>query len=420
MALYGGDDVSALVFDAGSHSFRAGYAGEEIPSIDIPSFIGVRNNDEHSINGLKTTRETFIGGSEVYTPRKETEIRTYMKDGLIEDWDLFEKVLDHVYDRSLGIESRYHGVLMSEAPWVSKEKREKLTELMFEKYNVPAFFTIKSPVLAAFSNGKSTGLVVDSGASQTYAAPVYDGYCLTQAVVRSNIGGDTIVDQFEKHFEKEGIEIVAPYKIATKQETSTGEKAKWVEKKFDYQVTESFEKFMKKQVIEDVAASALHLIDNIENENLEALTSYEYGFSTGLNHEFKSERYKIAESLFNLKYLQAEDSIKETLLDIPSVVVTSCSMADIDMRHQLYSNVMVTGGNSLIEGFSERLNHGLAVKNSQTIKIRVQGQTTVLERKFGTWIGGSISASLGSFQQLWISKMEYDESGKNIVEKKCA
>ena len=41
------------------------------------------------------------------------------------------------------------------------------------------------------------------------------------------------------------------------------------------------------------------------------------------------------------------------------------------------------------------------------------------ERKYSVWIGGSILASLSTFQQMWISKQEYDESGPQIVHRKC-
>ena len=62
----------------------------------------------------------------------------------------------------------------------------------------------------------------------------------------------------------------------------------------------------------------------------------------------------------------------------------------------MYSNLMVTGGNSLILGFTERLNHDLAHKCPPTVKLRVQAAVTPSERKFGAWIGGSILGSLVS------------------------
>lgn len=87
---------------------------------------------------------------------------------------------------------------------------------MFEKYNIPAFFLCKNAVLTAFANGRSTGLVIDSGASQTSAIPVHDGYVLQQAIVKSPLAGDFITAQCRQMFEEKNIEIVPPYVIASK------------------------------------------------------------------------------------------------------------------------------------------------------------------------------------------------------------
>ncbi|CEF67857.1 Brahma associated protein 55kD [Strongyloides ratti] len=417
--LYAGEDVGALVFDSGSYSFRAGYAGEECPSIDIPASVGVRNKIEETPDGTRETRETFIGDIDLYIPRSNTEIKGYMKDGMIEEWDLFEQVMDYIYNKCFRVEPSLHGVLFSEAPWTTKDKREKLTELMFEKYNVPAFYTVKSPVLTCFAHGKASGLVVDSGASQTYASSVHDGYCLINSVVKSNLGGDTIVDQMKKYLDRCNVDIIPSYRIASKEEYKEGEKPLYKLKDI-VEVTESFETYHKKKIIEDVVAATLQLVDNIETEDLESTVPGEYDFSTGLHKEIKRDRVTIPESLFNIKYLDVEEKIKETIMDIPTAVVACCSNSDVDLRNTLYSNVIVTGGNSLIDGFSERLNHGIAVKCPPTVKIRFNSGTTPMEKRFGAWIGGSIVASLGTFQQLWISKAEYEESGKVIVNKKCS
>ena len=62
-------------------------------------------------------------------------------------------------------------------------------------FQVPAFFLVKSAVLAAFANGRSTGLVLDSGATHTSAVPVHDGYVLQHAIIKSPLGGDFLVNQ---------------------------------------------------------------------------------------------------------------------------------------------------------------------------------------------------------------------------------
>jgi len=114
------------------------------------------------------------------------------------------------------------------------------------------------------------------------------------------------------------------------------------------------------------------------------------------------------------------DTAKATLMSVPQVAATSVGMCDVDMRPSLYANMMITGGNSLVMGFIERLNHDLAHRSAASMKLRVSGANMPIERRFGAWIGGSIVSALGTFQQLWIGKGEYEESGKSIVGKKCA
>ena len=80
-------------------------------------------------------------------------------------------------------------LLFTEAALHNKEARIKLTEFMFEKYQVPAIFIGKAPVLASFSCGRSTAIIVDSGNKTTYATPVHDGYALQKCIIKYDIGG---------------------------------------------------------------------------------------------------------------------------------------------------------------------------------------------------------------------------------------
>lgn len=69
---------------------------------------------------------------------------------MVEDWDAFQAILDHTFNKHLKSDPALHPILMSEAPWNARAKREKLTELMFEHYNIPAFFLCKTAVLTAY------------------------------------------------------------------------------------------------------------------------------------------------------------------------------------------------------------------------------------------------------------------------------
>lgn len=417
------------MFDAGSHTFRVGFAGDEYPKGDIPSYVAIqepepdadiemKENEEQK--NVKKERKVFIGTNLITVAKPRTTLENFMKDGMIENWEIFENLLDYSYQYILRSEAQYHPALFTESAWNDKAKRERLTELMFEKYNVPAFFLCKNAVLTAFANGRTSGLVVDSGATQTSAVPVYDGYAVSHAVVRSPIGGDVICEQLQYMLDEQNIEVVPIYKIAGKEEVSENETPRWTKRKRLPEVTESYDKFMKKQVLEDMAASILQLCDTpLDAEYAEKLPSAPYSFPNGFTKEFLAERIKVPESLFDLKYLRNMPVTQSSLLNVTQIAATAAGMCDIDIRPTLYSGLMVTGGNSLILGFTERLNHDLAHKCPPTIKLRVSAAPTPMERRFGAWIGGSILGSLGSFQQMWIAKSEYDETGRSIVENRC-
>ena len=89
---------------------------------------------------------------------------------------------------------------------------------------------------------------------------------------------------------------------------------------------------------------------------------------------------------------------------------------DVDIRKDLYANVVLSGGTTMFLGIGERMTKELTALAPSTMKIKVVAPP---ERKYSVWIGGSILSSLSTFQQMWISKGEYDEFGPTIVHRKC-
>ena len=108
-----------------------------------------------------------------------------------------------------------------------------------------------------------------------------------------------------------------------------------------------------------------------------------------------------------------------SLKGLQTMVLDSISFCDPDVRKDLFSSVLLTGGNSLLPNLGARLEKELVALGPQTSKIKVLAQQAQLERRFSAWIGGSILASLGSFQQMWLSKAEYDENGAQLIHRKA-
>ena len=311
--VYGGDEVGALVFDPGHFSLRVGYAGEDCPKAEIPTFVGIspdENSEAMDIGeSAKTKKKFHIDTTSINFPKAGMDVGTYMRDGMVTDWDMFEQVLDYSYKKIIQSQSEEHPVLFSEAPWNKKDRREQLCEIMFEKYNVPAFFLVKNAVLSAFANGRSTALVVDSGATHTSAIPVHDGYVLQHAIVKSPLGADFLTGQCQQFLQESGLEIIPPYMIKEKKEVTEGQKAQWTKKSVLPEVTKSWHDYQVREVVRDFQQEVLQVHDApYQEEIVGQIPGVPHEFPNGYNLEYGAERFKIAEALFDPGSSKLSDS----------------------------------------------------------------------------------------------------------------
>ncbi|XP_004700850.1 actin, alpha skeletal muscle [Echinops telfairi] len=123
-----------------------------------------------------------------------------------------------------------------------------------------------------------------------------------------------------------------------------------------------------------------------------------------------NERFLCPEALFQPSFLGMEScGIHETTFN-------SIMKCDIDIRKDLYANTVLSGGTTMYPGIADRMHKEITALAPSTMKIKIIAPP---ERKYSVWIGGSILASLSTFQQMWTSKQEYDESGPSIVHRKC-
>jgi actin-related protein len=123
-----------------------------------------------------------------------------------------------------------------------------------------------------------------------------------------------------------------------------------------------------------------------------------------------NERFRCPEVLFQPSFIGKEASgIHDTMFQ----TIMKC---DVDIRKDLYANIVLSGGTTMFSQIAERITKEIIALAPSTMKIKVVAPP---ERKYSVWIGGSILASLSTFQQMWISKGEYDESGPSIVHRKC-
>jgi len=300
---------------------------------------------------------------------------------------------------------------LGEPSFNTRTIREKMTELMFEKYQSPAVYIAKNAVLSSFASGRQTALVLDSGGGVTTAVPVHDGYVLTKGIVKSYLAGDELTNQLQKSLEMKGIyRNIKPKYSFTRTEVRSGEFQVIIH---EYpNTTASYRNYMIKRIIRDIKETSCRVAETAVFDNsIGSVATYE--LQDGGSIDIGGDRLKIPEVMFNPTLSTTEEFQKEN--SIQNLIFQSVNYVDSEIRRELYQNVVVTGGNTLFPGLIERIQKEVP----QMYKVKLIASNSTAERKFGAWIGGSILASLGSFQQMWMSKAEYEEHGVSLVERKC-
>ena len=135
-----------------------------------------------------------------------------------------------------------------------------------------------------------------------------------------------------------------------------------------------------------------------------------YELPDGQTITVNDQRFRCPEALFKPILIGKE------LPGFHEITYQSIMKCDVDIRKDLYSNIVMSGGTTMFPGIPERLSKEVTALAPSTMKIKV---VAPMERKFLVWIGGSILSSLSTFQTMWITKAEYQETGASIVHRKC-
>ena len=209
-----------VVIDFGSGLIKAGLSTDEAPTLVFPSKVGRPREAFKDELG-----ETVYIGEQLndYALTQKLSLYTPIMNGVIMEWDDAELIFRHIFER-LNIEPHKHAIVLTEPPLVPREYREQLVTMMFDVFQVPSLTIQLAGLLALTGQGKTTGIVLDSGQDLTHTIPVYEGSCFVQAIGKLQLGGHDLNVLFAKLLSQSGNALTSSadrLQVAQMKEEST-------------------------------------------------------------------------------------------------------------------------------------------------------------------------------------------------------
>lgn len=364
----------AVVIDSGSRFTRAGFAGQQRPQCVLRTVL------LHPCSGPGHGRQ--LPPASESGPGPATAARSLpLRCGLVEDWDAMKGLWSHLFGCCLRVRPEEHPVLLAEPPSCPAAHREKAAEVLFESLGVPALHVAGTGLLSLCAHGRVTGLAVEAGAAVSHVTAVCRGQTLSKGTRCLRLAGDHL----SRHLQR--LLLDSPTEP-------------WLQ--------QALSKKVLTQMKEQCCYVSLDYEGDLRDSG--ALQPARFQTPDGRWITLGKERFCCPEPLFRPELLQL------SCPGLHQLAGQSLHTVPEHARRHLLANIVLSGGSSMFPGFPERmcleLNFLLQGAGVQVEVLANPGRDTA------AWAGGSMAASLTSFQHSWMTKGEYQEHGAEYVHTK--
>jgi actin-related protein len=370
-----------VVIDNGSGMVKAGISGEDAPRCVFPAIVGRPKYDSTMQVGEK--KDCYVG-EEAEAKKGILDLQYPISAGIVSNWDDMEKVWNHTFYNELRVApNEATGVLLTEAPMNPKANREKMTQIMFDTFEVQNLYVAIQAVMSLYSAGRTTGLVVDSGDGVSHTVPVYEGFSIPHAVAKMDIAGRVLTT------------------------------------------------YLQKLLLESInlnlsSAAEFETVKDIKQELCYVASDYDAEHAASKQSSENDKQYKLPDNAVvtipNSVRIQCPELLFKPSLNgknvkpIHELAYHSVSEADIDIRKELCKNIILSGGTTMYSGIADRLKDEIQKLAPAGSEIKIIAGA---DRKFAVWKGASTLSSLSTFQASWVTKEDYDEHGAAVIHRKC-
>lgn len=380
-----------LVCDNGTGFVKCGYAGSNFPAHIFPSLVGrpiiraANRIDDIEVKDLMV-------GDDASSLRSMLEVNYPMENGMVRNWEDMCHVWDYTFGpEKLNVNPHESKVLLTEPPLNPTRNREKMIEVMFEKYGFYGTTIAIQAVLTLYAQGLLTGVVVDSGDGVTHICPVFDGFALPHLTRRLDIAGRDITKYLIK------LLLLRGYAF---NHTADFETVRMMKEKLCYVgydvVTE-----------QKLAQETTFLVEP-------------YTLPDGRVIKVGGERFEASEALFQPHLINVEGQ------GMAESVFSAIQAAEMDIRQDLYRHIVLSGGSTMYPGLPSRLEREIRqlylervlkgdTERFAKFKIRIEDPP---RRKDMVFIGGAVLANvMKDREDFWMTKAEYEEKGLKVLDK---